>query len=418
MPDAPAPRIVVIGAGFGGLAAVRALRRANATITLIDRENHHTFQPLLYQAATAALAASDIAWPIRHLLRHQANVRVVMAEVADIDLSASRVRTDEGSFIYDYLVLATGSTHSYFGHDEWSRFAPGLKRIADAAVIRKRILLAFEQAELAPDRGEQIRLLTFVVIGGGATGVEMAGAIAEIARDTLRHDFRLINPADARVVLVEAGQRLLATLPEDLSAYAAAALRRMGVDVRLDVQVTGCDERGVGTSAGRIEAGTLIWAAGVRASPAASWIRIAADRHGRIPVAADLSVPGHPEIYAIGDTAATVRPDGGAVPGVAPAAKQMGDFVGRRIASLIAGHPAEARFRYRDQGELATIGRKAAVVRIGRLKLTGFIAWLFWCVVHIFFLVSLRDRLVVSLNWLWSYLTFQRSARVVTRADE
>ena len=418
MPDGPVPRIVVIGAGFGGLTAVQALRRANAAITLIDRENHHTFQPLLYQAATAALAPSDIAWPIRGLLRRQANVRVVMAEVTGIDVSARRVQTDEGSFDYDYLVLAAGSTHSYFGHEEWARFAPGLKRIADAAVIRKRILLAFEQAELVSDRAQQIRLLTFVIIGGGATGVEMAGAIAEVARDTLRHDFRLIDPAEARVVLVEAGQRLLPTLPEDLSAYALAALGRMGVDVRLDVQVTGCDEGGADTSTGRIQAGTLIWAAGVRASSAASWIGVAADRHGRITVAADLSVPEHPEIYAIGDTAAAVRPDGGAVPGVAPAAKQMGDFVGRRIASLIAGRPGEARFRYRDQGELATIGRKAAVVRIGRVKLTGFIAWLFWSVVHIFFLVTLRDRVVVSLNWLWNYVTFQRTARVVTRADE
>ncbi|MGH7212504.1 MAG: NAD(P)/FAD-dependent oxidoreductase, partial [Acetobacteraceae bacterium] len=394
MPDAAAPRIVVIGAGFGGLSAVRALRHANAAITLIDRENHHTFQPLLYQAATAALAATDIAWPTRSLLRRQANARVVMAEVTAIDLSARRVQTDEGSFDYDYLVLATGSTHSYFGHDDWARFAPGLKRIADAAVIRKRILLAFEQAELASDRGEQIRLLTFAVIGGGPTGVEMAGAIAEVARDTLRHDFRRVDPAEANVVLVEAGPRLLPTLPEDLSAYALAALRRMGVDVRLDVQVTGCDAGGADTSAGRIEASTLIWAAGVRASSAASWIGVAADRHGRIAVAADLSVPGHPEVYAIGDTAAAMRPDGGPVPGVAPAAKQMGDYVGRRLATLIAGRPAEPRFRYRDQGELATIGRKAAVVRIGRIKLTGFIAWLFWSVVHIFFLVTLRDRLV------------------------
>lgn len=414
----PAPRVVVIGAGFGGLSAVRALRRANAAITVIDRENHHTFQPLLYQAATAALASSDIAWPIRNMLRRQRNVRVAMAEVTKIDLAARRVETDTISAEYDYLVLATGSTHSYFGHEDWAEFAPGLKRIADAAHIRDRILLAFERAELAPDRAEQERLLTFVIIGGGATGVEMAGAIAEVARDTLRHDFRRIDPAEARIVLVEAGPRLLPTLPPDLSEYARKALRRMDVEVRLGVQVTGCDAHGAETSAGRIEAGTLIWAAGVRASGAASWIGAEADRHGRIKVAPDLSIPGHPEVYAIGDTVTAARPDGGQVPGVAPAAKQMGDFVGRRIAALIAGRPAETAFRYRDQGELATIGRKAAVVRIGRVKLTGFIAWLFWCVVHIFFLVTLRDRVVVSLNWLWNYVTFQRSARVVTRPDE
>jgi NADH dehydrogenase len=290
-----------------------------------------------------------------------------------------------------------------------------LKRIADAAVIRKRILLAFEQAELVSNRAEQIRLLTFVIIGGGATGVEMAGAIAEIARDTLRHDFRLIDPAEARVVLVEAGQRLLPALPEDLSAYALAALGRMGVDVRLDVQVTGCDEGGADTSAGRIEAGTLIWAAGVRASSAASWIGVAADRHGRIAVATDLSVPEHPEIYAIGDTAAAVRPDGGAVPGVAPAAKQMGAYAARVIAARLAGRAAPPPFRYRHAGELATIGRGAAVVRLASgVQLTGLVGWLFWGFVHVYFLISLRARFFVALDWLWSYVTYHRGARLIT----
>ncbi|WP_428487456.1 NAD(P)/FAD-dependent oxidoreductase [Rhodopila sp.] len=418
MPDTTPTRVVVIGAGFGGLSAVRALRRADASITLIDRENHHTFQPLLYQAATAALSSSDVAWPIRSLVRRQRNVRVVMAEVRGIDVGARQVRTDGPNFQYDHVVLATGSTHSYFGHDEWAAFAPGLKRIADAAAIRQRILLAFERAELADDRAERSRLLTFVIIGGGATGVEMAGAIAEIARDTLRHDFRSIDPANTRVVLIEAGPRLLATLPETLSHYAETALRRMDVDVRLGVQVTGCDAGGVDTQAGRVDASTLIWAAGVRASAAASWIGVTPDRHGRIPVTADLSVPGHPEIHVIGDTAAAQQPDGGPVPGVAPAAKQMGHFVGRRIAALLAGRSVPARFQYRDQGELATIGRKSAVVRIGRVKLTGLIAWLFWSVAHIFFLVTFRDRVVVSLTWAWNYVTFQRSARVVTRPDD
>ncbi len=400
------------------MSAVAALRHAAASITLIDRENHHTFQPLLYQAATAALASSDIAWPVRSLVRKQRNVRVVMAEVTGVDVPRRCVRTEAGTFDYDYLVLATGSTHSYFGHDEWAAFAPGLKRIADAETIRQRILLAFERAELTTDPAERSRLLTFVIIGGGATGVEMAGAIAEIARDTLRHDFRAIDPATARVVLIEAGPRLLPSLPESLSRYAEGALRRLYVDVRLGVAVTGCGAAGVDTAAGRVEAATLIWAAGVRASAAASWIGVAADRHGRIPVTDDLTVRGHPEIYAIGDTAATMQPDGTPVPGVAPAAKQMGAHAGRCIAALIAGKSAPAAFRYRDQGELATIGRKSAVVRIGRLKLTGFIAWVFWSVAHIFFLVTLRDRLVVGVTWLWNYLTFQRSARVVTRPGD
>jgi NADH dehydrogenase len=416
--DAGKNRVVVVGAGFGGLACVRALRRANVAITLIDRENHHVFQPLLYQAATAALSASDIAWPVRSLLRRQANARVVMAEVIGVDVAGRRVRTDGPVFDYDYLVLATGSTHSYFGHDDWAAFAPGLKRIADADAIRQKILLAFEQAELAAGSDQQSRLLTFVIIGGGATGVEMAGAIAEIARDTLRHDFRSIDPTKASIVLVEAGDRLLPALPADLSDYAEKSLRGMGVDVRLGVRVTLCDAGGVETSGGRIEAATLIWAAGVKASPAASWIGAASDRHGRITVSDDLGIPGHPEIFVVGDTAAAVSPDGKPVPGVAPAARQMGHFVGQRIARLVAGTRAGKKFRYRDQGELAAIGRKSAVVRIGRLHLTGFVGWVFWSVAHIFFLVTLRDRLVVSLNWMWSYLTFQRSARVVSRPDD
>jgi NADH dehydrogenase len=413
------PRVVIIGGGFGGLASARALHHAPARVTVIDRENHHTFQPLLYQAATAALSSADIAWPIRSLLRRQANAEVVMAQVRGVDLAARQVLTDGATIGFDHLVLATGSTHSYFGHDDWAPFAPGLKRIADAAAIRTRILLAFEQAERATEEADLARLLRFVVIGGGATGVEMAGAIAEVARDTLRHDFRRIDPTRAQIVLVEAGDRLLPSLPVDLSDYARSALQRMGVDIRLGVKVTACDAGGADTSAGRIAAATLIWAAGVRASPASEWIGAAADRHGRIVVDADLAVSGHPGVWAIGDTAAAVQADGKPVPGVAPAAKQMGAFVGRRIAALLADPNAPAsRFVYRDQGELATIGRKAAVVRIGRLKLRGFAGWLFWSAAHIFFLVTLRDRVVVSLNWLFNYLTFQRSARVVTRPGD
>ena len=416
---APLPRVVIVGAGFGGLSAVGALRHAKADITLIDRENHHTFQPLLYQTATAALTHSDIAWPIRGMLRRQLNVRVVMAEVTGVDTSARVVQTDGPSFPYDYLVLATGSTHSYFGHDAWAPFAPGLKRVADAEHIRTRILLAFERAELAGNEDEKARLLTFVIIGGGATGVEMAGAIAEIARQTLRNDFRSIDPASAHVVVVEAGDRLLLGFPPKLSAYAARALQSMGVDVRTGVKVTGCDAEGTDTSAGRIDAATLIWAAGVQASPAASWIGVAADRHGRIPVDESLNVAGHAGIFAVGDTAAAALPGGGEVPGVAPSAKQMGRFVGARIAALIVDPRQPARpFRYRDQGELATIGRKSAVVRIWRIRLTGFVAWWVWSAAHIFFLVTLRDRIVVSVTWLWSYVTFQRVARVVTRPGE
>lgn len=415
---AEAKRVVVVGAGFGGLSAVRALRRAPVAITVIDRENHHTFQPLLYQVATAALAAPDVAWPVRSMLRDQPNARVVMAEVTGVDTAARHVLTDRGTFDYDWLVLATGSTHSYFGHDEWEPFAPALKRVADAAVIRQRLLLAFERAELAADRAEQMRLLAFVVVGGGATGVEMAGAIAEVARDTLRHDFRAIDPARARIVLVEAGPRLIPSLPEDLSAYALDALRRMGVEVQLGTAVTGCDAMGVDTAHGRIDAATLVWAAGVRASPAARWLGVDGDRAGRIKVEPDLSVPGHPDIFAIGDTALVLREDGRPVPGVAPPAKQMGRYVGHLLDARAAGREPGGPFRFKDEGELATIGRKSAVVRVGRLKMKGFLGWLFWSVVHIFFLVTLRDRLVVTLKWLWNYVTFQRSARIVTRPDD
>ncbi len=416
-PPLKRPEIVVVGAGFGGLAVVQALRHADVSITLIDRENHHTFQPLLYQVATATLSSTDVAWAIRSLL-HQSNVRIVMAEVNGIDLAARTVATGGASFGFDHLILATGSTHSYFGHDEWASFAPGLKRISDAQALRARILLAFEQAELAAGADERARLLTFVVVGAGATGVEMSGAIAELAQHTLRRDFRSIDTTSARVVLVEAGHRVLSTMPDSLSDYALAAVRRLGVDVRLGVQVTGCDANGVDTSGGRIDSATLIWAAGVKASPAAAWLGIEPDRNGRIAVEPDLSVPGHPSVYAIGDTALARRPDGRPVPGVAPAAKQMGRFVGRRIAAIASGRAPRPRFAYRDQGELATIGRNAAIVRIGRIKLTGLVAWLFWSVAHIFFLVTLRDRVVVSLNWIWNYLTRGRAARVVIRPGD
>jgi NADH dehydrogenase len=406
------PRVVIAGAGFGGIEAAKALRRAPADVVVIDRQNHHCFQPLLYQVATAALSPADVAWPIRRILRKQANATVLMAEIRGIDTGKRLVQTDSVSVPYDFLVLATGATHSYFGHDEWAQAAPGLKHIEDATRIRRQILIAFERAELAGNEAEQQRLLTFVIVGAGATGVEMAGAIAEIARQTLAMDFRRIDPTASRIVLIEAGPRVLPALPPHLSDYVRRTLAQKGVDVMTSTRVVGVDPRGVDLEGGRIDAATIIWAAGVVASPAARWISAAHDRAGRIEVGSDLSVPGHPEMFAIGDTAALA---GQQIPGIAPAAKQMGRYVGGLIAARIAGKPEPPPFRYRHQGDLATIGRHAAVVKLGRIELRGFIAWLFWCVVHIFFLIDARDRAVVAINWLWDYLTFQRGARLITQ---
>ncbi|HEX3711105.1 MAG TPA: NAD(P)/FAD-dependent oxidoreductase [Pseudolabrys sp.] len=407
-------RVVIVGAGFGGLHAAKALRRAAADVTVIDRQNFHCFQPLLYQVATAALSPADVAWPIRHILRTQKNATVLMEELRGIDPAQKRLHTNAGDIPYDYLVIATGAMHSYFGHDDWSAYAPGLKRIEDATRIRRSILIAFERAEITTDATERRRLLTFVIIGGGATGVEMAGAIAEVARQTLAADFRRIDPRSARIVLIEAGPRVLPAFPPKQSDYADAALTRSGVEVKTSTRVTKCDPRGVDTDGGRIDAGTMIWAAGVTASPAAAWLGADADRAGRVKVNADLSVPGHPEIFVVGDTATVTDAKGNAVPGVAPAAKQMGRYAGTLIAARIAGRPAPAPFRYMQLGELATIGRRAAVVKFGWLQLYGFIGWLFWSVVHIYFLIGLRNRFVVAFIWLWDYLTFQRGARLIT----
>jgi NADH:ubiquinone reductase (H+-translocating) len=407
------PKVVIVGAGFGGLAAAKALARVAVDVIVLDRQNHHCFQPLLYQVATAALSPAEIAWPIRHMLRTQRNATVLMAEVTGVDLAGRLVQTAAGPISYDYLVIATGATHSYFGHDEWAEFAPGLKRIEDATRIRRRILLAFEQAELADTEAERQRLLTFVIVGGGATGVEMAGAIAEVARETLANDFRRIDPRSSRIILLEAGPRLLPTLPEDLSRYAARALIRMGADVRTSTRVTGCDRRGVALDHGRIDAGAVIWAAGVVASPAAIWLEAERDQAGRVRVLPDLSVAQHPEVFVIGDAAAVQDAEGQAVPGVAPAAKQMGRYVGRLIAARLAGKSLPA-FRYRNLGELATIGRRAAVVKFGRLRLKGFIGWLFWSLAHIYFLIGVKNRFIVAFTWLWDYVTFQRGARLIT----
>ena len=410
------PQVVIVGAGFGGLEACRALSGADADVTLVDAQNHHCFQPLLYQVATAALSPGDIAWPIRAIVRGQKNVRVIMAQVTAIDVAAHCAHTAELDLPYDYLVLATGATHSYFGHDDWAPFAPGLKHIADATEIRRRFLLAFERAEVVEDKAEQARLLTFVIVGGGATGVEMAGAIAEVARRTLQHDFRRIDPRTSRIVLIEAGPRLLPTFPQALSDYARRSLQAMGVEVELNRKVIGCDAHGVTLDGGRVEAATVIWAAGVVASPAAKWLDAPRDGAGRIKVNPDLSVPGHQEIFAVGDTALVVQQNGKPVPGIAAAAKQMGHYVGGVIAARIRGRSAPGPFVYRHLGDLATIGRKSAVVKLGVFQLTGFLGWLFWSAVHIYFLIGLRNRFVVALNWLWSYLTFQRGARLIGTA--
>jgi len=408
-------QVVVLGGGFAGLAAAKALARAPVDVTLIDRQNHHCFQPLLYQVATAALTPSDIAWPIRGILSRQANVRVLMTEVEGVDLAGRAVRTRGGTFGYDVLVVATGATHAYFGHDAWAAAAPGLKRIEDATDIRRRLLIAFERAELAETEAERRALTTFVVVGGGPTGVEMAGSIADVARNALSADFRKVDPAKARVLLIEAGPRLLPVFPERLSAYAARALTRMGVEVVTGDAVTEVDARGVTTQVGRIDAGAVIWAAGVQASPAAGWLDASHDRAGRVEVGPDLTLPGHPEVFVIGDTASvrdarTERP----VPGLAPAAKQMGLYVGKAIAALALGRPPPPPFAYRHEGDLATVGRKSAIVKLGRLELTGFVGWLFWGLVHVYFLIGLRNRIAVAFSWLWDYVTFGRRARLIT----
>jgi NADH dehydrogenase len=417
MTEAPAsgrPRVVIVGGGFGGLEAAKALAGAPVEVTVVDRQNHHCFQPLLYQVATAALSPAEVAWPIRGILSGQGNARVVMAEVSGVDLERGAVATAAGAFGYDVLVLATGATHAYFGHDAWSRVAPGLKRIEDATDIRRRILTAFERAEVAQDPDARAALMTFVVVGGGPTGVEMAGAIADVARHALPPDFRNIDPAQARVILIEAGPRLLPAFPERLSAYARRTLTRMGVEVRTGAPVSDIDAAGVRIDGERIGSGVVIWAAGVRASPAGAWLGAAQDGAGRVLVEPDLSVPGHPEVFVIGDAAAVSGPNGRPVPGIGPAAKQMGRYVGDRIAALARGRPAPGPFVYRHQGDLATLGRKAAIVKLGPLALTGFAAWAFWSLAHVYFLIGLRNRVAVASSWLWDYVTFGRRARLIT----
>ncbi len=413
MPQAEKPRVVIVGGGFGGLEAARALAKADCQITLIDQRNYHLFQPLLYQVATAALSPSEIAWPLRHVLTRQANVRVVMTRATGVDLDARTVATQAGEYPYDYLIVASGAAHSYFGKPQWETNAPGLKSLEDATELRRRVLSAFEEAETAPPE-QRAALLTFVVVGGGATGVEMAGAVAELARDALSRDFRQIDPGQARVLLVEGGPRVLPALSPDLSAYAERALEGLGVEVRTGAMVTDVDGGGVVLGESRVEARTLIWAAGVAASPLAAELAGEHDRAGRVKVSADLSLPGHPEVFVVGDAAAMASA-GKPVPGIAPAAKQAGKHAARQIAERLAGRPGEAPFRYMHAGDLATIGRHAAAVQIGQVKLTGFVGWVFWGVAHVYFLIGLRNRIAVAFDWLWSWLTRQRNIRLIVQ---
>jgi NADH dehydrogenase len=409
------PRVVIVGAGFGGLEAALALARSPVDVTVIDRHNYHLFQPLLYQVATAALSPADIAQPIRAVLRHQRNATVLLDEMTGVDTTARRVETRfAANQYYDYLVLATGSQYAYFGHNDWPRLAPGLKSIDDATLIRRRLLLAFEEAETVMDPELRRRLLTFVLVGAGPTGVEMAGALAELAHATLSRDFRHINPQTAHIILVEAGPRVLAGFPEKLAAFAGRSLERMGVEVLLNTPIEAIDPQGVVAKGTRIEAANVIWCAGVEASPVARWLGAAAGKGGRVKIAPDLSVPGHPEIFVIGDAAYSTGPQGEALPGLAPVAQQQGQYVGRLIAGRVRGEPPPPPFRYRDKGALATIGRHSAIADLGRVRLSGFVAWVLWGVVHIFFLIGFRNRMAVFLNWIWAWLTYGRGARLIT----
>lgn len=407
------PHVVIIGGGFGGLQAAKAFGDAPVRITLIDRRNHHLFQPLLYQVATAVLSPADIAQPIRSVLRSQENVEVVLGEVSAIDPEQNEVLLGTERVRYDYLVVAAGASQAYFGHDEWAPLAPGLKTLEEALAIRRRILLAFEEAELEPDPARRAALMTFVVVGGGPTGVEMAGAIAEIARYSLAKDFRHIDTRQARVILVEASDRILATFPDRLSRRALRDLDRLGVEVRLNQPVTAIGPDTVTLGGEVIPACTTIWAAGVLASPLARSLDAPLDRAGRVLVNPDLSVPGHANVFVIGDLASLVDARGRPLPGTAPVATQEGSCAAENILRLIAGRQT-APFRYHDRGNMATIGRNSAVADIGGLRLTGFIAWLAWAVVHVLNLIGFRNRLLVALQWLWSYLTFQRGARLIT----
>jgi len=410
------PHVIVIGGGFAGLDAARALAGAPVRVTLLDRHNHHVFQPLLYQVATAALSPGDIASPIRWILRHQENVEVFLADVTAIDTSARMVTNDGATLSYDYLIVATGANHAYFGHDDWAKRAPGLKTLDDALEMRRRVLLAFEAAERETDPVEQQRLLTFVIVGGGPTGVELAGAVAEIARHTLRGNFRHVRPESSRIVLVEGSPHVLSTFPEKLRAAAHRSLQRLGVEVRTSTVVTAIDDDGVTAGGERIRAQTILWAAGVAASPLARSLGVPLDRAGRVAVEPALNIAGHPEVFVVGDLCAFVQ-DGKPLPGVAQVAKQEGAHAAKNILRAIRGEPYQP-FRYFNFGNVATIGRGSAVVDVGRVRVSGWLAWLFWLFLHIFWLIGFRNRIAVLSEWAWSYITFQRRIRLITGSDE
>ena len=405
------PRVVIIGGGFAGLWATRALAKANVEVILVDRQNHHLFQPLLYQVATAGLSAPAIAAPLRHILRRQCNATVLLGEVQGIDRKAKTIQLDAELIPYDFLIVASGATHAYFGHDQWAEHAPGLKTLDDALAIRTKILRAFEHAERESDPAQRAAWLTFAIVGGGPTGVELAGTLAEIARHTLKKEFRRIDPTQARVLLVEAGPRVLSSFPEALSARAAEQLERLGVELKCTQAVTAIDASGLTIGSTHIAAKTVLWAAGVAASPLGALLGVELDRAGRVKVNGDLRVPGSEDVFVGGDLA-SVTSKGYAVPGVAPAAKQMGSHIARQIVRLLKGQPVKA-FVYRDYGNLATIGRMAAVVHVGRLQFSGALAWWFWLAAHVVFLIGFRNRLMVLTDWAWSYLSYQRHARIL-----
>jgi NADH dehydrogenase len=415
--EADRHRVVIVGGGFGGLTAAHELAGSGVEITLVDRRNHHLFQPLLYQVATTALSPSEIAWPIRQLLRHEERATTLLGNVVGIDREKRLVHLEDGGELpYDSLIIATGAAHGYFGHDEWAAHAPGLKTLEDATTIRRKLLLAFERAERESDPERRQALLTFVVIGAGPTGVELAGAIIDLARVTLREDFRSIHPEAARVLLVEAGDRVLPTFRTALSDYALKALQRLGVEVVLHQPVTSVTAETVTFGGHTLAAGTILWAAGVQASPAAKWLGAEADRAGRIKVLEDFSVPGSPEVFAVGDTVTVTDVDGRQVPGVGDAAKQGGRHAARVIRARLRGE-TPALFHYRHAGDIATIGRRAAVIDFGWIQLTGRIAWMAWGLAHIYFLIGLKNRIAVALSWLWIYLTGHRSARLITQGE-
>jgi len=408
-----APHVVIIGGGFGGLNAARELSRRPLRVTLVDRRNHHLFQPLLYQVATAALSPADIATPLRHILSARRNVTVFLAEVERVDLAAHKVILTDGELAYDAVIVAAGASHSYFGHDEWEFAAPGLKSLEDALEIRRRVLLAYEAAERCEDATERQALLRFVVVGGGPTGVELAGALAEISRKTVAADFRVIDPTQAQILLLEAGPRVLPSFPEALSRKAEAQLRRLGVEVRTGAPVTNVSPDAVWVGGEQIRSRAIVWAAGVAASPLGRSLGVKLDRAGRVLVEADLSLPGYPEAFVIGDLAAFVLQGGQPLPGLAPVAIQQGRAAAQNVWRRLTGRPTE-RFRYRDKGSIATIGRASAVAVIRGLHLSGFVAWLAWLLVHIFFLIGFRNRFVVLFEWAWAYTTYQRGARLIT----